>query len=106
MYDFTTRPYMSDIARIGFLQRVILIHSIMYYEIDKTIWTDKQFDEIAKQLVSEMNQTTQERFERTQYYYAMHDFDGTTGFDLYNRLTQKDKNQLMDIITMILKGDD
>lgn len=105
MYDFKTRPYMSDIARIGFLQRVIIIHSILYYELDNPMLTDKQFDGIAKQLVSEMQKITDERFKRTQYYYCMYDFDGTTGFDLYSRLNAEDRYRIMSIISM-MQGDD
>ena len=34
----------------------------------------------------------------TQYGYIFYDFDGTTGFDLYDRLTEEDK-KYMDAIT-------
>ena len=50
MYKFNT--YWTDELKANFLERVIAIHSYLYYERDNSIWTDKHFDEISKQLVS------------------------------------------------------
>lgn len=93
MYNFS--PYWTSQLKISFLQRVVLIHSYLYYEKDDPIWSDKKFDEIAKQLVVE-----QEGFSRTwirrntQYGYVFYDFDGTTGFDLWERLRRGDKTKI------------
>ena len=38
---------------------------------------------------------------KTQYGYVMYDFDGTTGFDLYSRLNEKDKRYLMQLARYI-----
>ena len=35
------------------------------------------------------------------YYYAMHDFDGSTGFDIPSRLTKKDRDYLTHIASMV-----
>lgn len=103
MYDFTSRPYLSQISRVSFLQRVVLVHSILYYVLDKNVITDKEFDKIAKQLVEETNKLSQSDKFKTDYCYAMFDFDGTTGFDLPNRLTDEDNKRLDRIIKFILK---
>lgn len=96
MYKFKN-PYMTEIARVSFLQRVIIIHSLLYYEHNKTIWLDVMYDEIAHQLVDAMEWMTEEDLQKTQYYYAMYDFDGTTGYDISYRLYERDKKYLTNI---------
>lgn len=96
MYRFPC--YWSGRLIINFLQRVILIHSYLYYEGDSPRWTDKHFDEIAKQLVNEQKKYDYEYIkENTQYGYVFYDFDGTTGFDLWSRLNKVDKKHISNI---------
>ena len=45
--------YWTDKLKVDFLQRVILIHSYLYYEADNSVWSDKKYDEVAKQLKKE-----------------------------------------------------
>ena len=103
MYKFPT--YWTDKLQIDFLQRVILIHSFLYYEADDSIWTDKQFDEVAKQLV-ELQSKHKEQWisNKTQYGYAFYDFDGTTGFHLWGRLNNLDRTKIF-VIAMGLKNE-
>lgn len=96
MYKFPV--YWTDKLKVDYLQRVVLIHSTLYYMLDNPIWTDKQYDEIAKQLnmlQSEHSETWIR--DKTQYGYVFYDYDGTTGFDLYSRLTKEDKKYIMGI---------
>ena len=96
MYKFPI--YWTDKLKINFLQRVILIHSYLYYEKDSSVWSDKHFDEVAKQL-TKMQKTKSVIWikENTQYGYVFYDFDGTTGFDLWDRLNRKDKQYISKI---------
>lgn len=104
MYNFPV--YWNDSLKISFLQRVILIHSYIYYELNNSIWSDKHFDEVAKQLTIMQNNYSKSWIKkRTDYGYAFMDFDGTTGFDLWERLTKRDKRRIMGIAEMILKGE-
>ena len=101
MYNFPV--YWNDKLKIDFLQRVILIHSYLYYELNTNIWTDKHYDEVAKQLTIMQNNYSKGWIKKhSQYGYAFMDFDGTTGFDLFNRLTKKDKRTIIGISEMIL----
>ena len=103
MIDFSKMPcvYWSNTTKISYLQRRIIIYSIMYYEYDESCVPDSEYDSISHQLVALQEEATQEEFEKSTYYYAMHDFDGSTGFDIPSRLTTKDRNYLTKLASMI-----
>lgn len=96
MVDFSRMPcvYWSDNAKISYLQRRIIVYSIMYYELHESCISDREYDSISKQLVELQKSANEEEFKKSMYYYAMHDFDGSTGFDLSSRLNDKDRNYL------------
>jgi hypothetical protein len=79
---------------INFLQRKIILNCIAYYELNTNKLSDKEYDELSKQLVELQKNVN---ISDTQYGYVMCDFDGTTGFDLYERLNDYDKKYLMSI---------
>ena len=85
----------DKITCINYLQRKIILNCIAYYYRNTNGISDKDYDEISKQLV-ELQKTVDVRL--TQYGYIFYDFDGSTGFDLYDRLTEDDK-KYMDSIT-------
>lgn len=103
MYDF---PTCWDIyTQISFLQRVILIHSFLYYMLDNSIWSDKKYDEVAHRLSEMQSRTTKiDLIINTDYGYVFADFDGTTGFDLYYRLNERDKNRISEIAQYLIGG--
>ena len=82
----------DKITCINFLQRKIIINSIAYYELDNPVLSDKQYDELCKQLVFLQDDID---LNLTQYGYCMIGFDGSTGFDLYGKLNDHDKDYLM-----------
>ena len=90
--------YWTDKLKIDFLQRVVLIHSYLYYETDKELWTDKKYDETTKQLLLLQSKHNADWIkEHTQYGYVFYDYDGSTGFDLFHRLKEKDKQMIKGI---------
>ena len=100
--------YWNIKTRIEFLQRRIIVFSIMYYELNESVISDKQFDDISHQLVEYMNTTEKEILEKTQYYYVLKDFDGSTGFYIFDNLNEKDKKYLTQIanhISSLYKGE-
>ena len=88
----------DKITCINYLQRKIILNCIAYYYKNTNGLSDKDYDEISKQLV-ELQKTVDVRL--TQYGYIFYDFDGSTGFDLYDRLTEEDK-KYMDAITNLV----
>lgn len=91
--------------KIDFLQRVILIHSYLYYQMDMTRWTDQKYDKASRQLVNLQKQHTEEWIlNNTQYGYMMFDFDGSTGFDLWDRLNGEDKVKISIMAVRMVQG--
>lgn len=95
-------PYWSNKLKIAQLQRWVLVHSILYYEMSTSIVSDKAFDANAQQLVQMQNEFPDDA-KATQYWYVFNDFDGSTGFDLPGRLKRKDKKYLVEIAQNVLR---
>ena len=103
-YDFDSylpTRYWNNKTRIEYIQRRIIVFSIMYYELSESPLDDKQYDSIAYQLVEYMNTTSKEILEQTKYWYVFYDFDGSTGFYLPYRLTEEDKDYLYKIAQQV-----
>ena len=99
MFDLDCLPfaYWDASTIISFLQRHIIVHSILYYELNTTVISDSEFDFLSKQLVELQKQVSKEELEKSQYYYVFYDFDGSTGFHLWYRLKDSDKTYLLSI---------
>lgn len=105
MIDFNKMPciYWSDSTKISHLQRCIIIYSIMYYEQNESCVSDQCYDDISHQLVKLQRECDPTEFRRSTYYYAMYDFDGSTGFDIPSRLTKYDREYLTNIASHVYK---
>lgn len=93
--------YWSDKLKLEYLQRQIIVHSILYYEMHENVIEDFQFDQLCRQYM-EMVKHAGSIPEKTQYRYVFKDFDGTTGFYIYDRLKQADKEHLSFIANHVL----
>lgn len=96
--NFTDRDY------IEFLQRWILVNSWIYYEKDYSVVADKNYDLIAYHLVG-IQKEYKEDLNDTLYGYVFYDFDGTTGFDLFHRLSESDKKRIISIALSVMKNE-
>ena len=84
--------YWSDKLKIDYLQRVILVNSYLYYECNTNKLSDRAYDNISKQLVELQSKHIKPWIRsKTQYGYVFYNYDGSTGFDLYDRLNVQDK---------------
>lgn len=93
---------MSIKDRIDLLARWIIVHSIIYYELNNNLVSDRAYDINSKKLYVLIREHPQDAKE-CYYWYAIHDFDGNTGFDLKDRLTEKDKGYLVGIARHLIK---
>lgn len=92
----------SKLDQINYLQRKILLNSIMYYSENKNYISDYYYDSCCRQLVNLQNEYGDSFVDETEYGYVYYDFDGSTGFHLAGRLTRDDRNKLLDMNTMKL----
>lgn len=102
--DFSKAPlcYWSNKTKMEYLQRRIIVYSILYYNKGISLVSDSVFDGISRQLVR-MSEKYPEDYEKTKYHYVMYDFDGSTGFYLFPRLNKYDSIHLVSIAEMLIK---
>lgn len=93
--------HLTEKEQIEWLQRYILVHSWIYYYGNDSLISDRQYDKKAKELVD--MQSGYAKLGQTQYGYVFHDFDGNTGFDLHDRLNDKDKEHITHIVRHVMK---
>ncbi len=79
-----SKPF-TDKEKIELLQRAILVHSFMYYELDQSVLPDWKYDGNSKQLV-ELIKTAPDAFRQSRYYKYFYDFNGSTGYHLTSRV--------------------
>ena len=86
-------PYWTAKDKIQLLERWIITHSIIYYRLGTNIVSDFVFDSNSNQLV-ELIQQNHVAFRKTKYYKVFKGFDDSTGFELYSKLGQADREYL------------
>ena len=69
------------VRKIKQRRRQIMVHSCIYYEMDTTIVSDKQFDSWAYELKELQKQFPNESKE-AELYEEFKDWDATTGYNL------------------------
>ena len=83
--------------RIDFLQRYIIVHSYIYYELDRNVISDRQYDAKSKELVKYKNDYP-ELWKSSEYYKQFgEDYNGSTGFTLYHELSDRQKTIIRSI---------
>ena len=104
MIDFSRAPacYWSTKTKMSYLQRRIIIYSILYYAEGVSLVSDAEYDEISRQLVKMKNENPAE-YNKAKYSYAMPEFDGSTGFYIFANLSKNDQNHLMSLAKMLIK---
>ena len=52
MIDFDQMPfvYWNEPTKISYLQRQVIVHSLIYYELNESVISDKEFDDLSRQL--------------------------------------------------------
>ena len=91
------KPF-NPTEKIQLLERWILVHSFIYYELNDNIVSDFDYDANAKQL-ADLKREYPDEFKRSRYYDYFHDYcsdvEGTvntSGFDLLQRVRKNDSD--------------
>lgn len=89
--------------RINFLQRYIIVHSYIYYELDRNIISDREYDAKAKEL-AQYRIDYPELWRKSEYYKQFgDDYTGATGFTLYHDLNDYQKDIVRSIVHFIFR---
>ena len=96
--ELTTQQY------IDYLQRYVILHSYIYYELNSNSISDKKYDEKAKELVKYKNDYP-ELWRNSMYYKQFGDeYNGATGFTLYHDLSNHQKKIIKSLIPRNLRS--
>ena len=88
---------LSTQEYINFLQRFIIVHSYIYYELNDNAISDKDYDSKAKELVRYKNGYPV-LWKSSEYYKQFgDDYNGATGFSLYHDLNGHQKEIIQSI---------
>ena len=89
---------LTPIQQINWLQRYIIVHSHIYYNLNDNFISDHQYDVKSKQLV-ELKERYPEEWRRSQYYrHFGDDYTGATGMGLVESLSGKELNTINAIV--------
>lgn len=88
----TTQEY------IDFLQRYIILHSYIYYELDNNVISDRIYDLKSKELVK-LKMEYPDLWKTSMYYKQFgDDYNGATGFTLYHGLDEHQKEIIRSLV--------
>ena len=93
---------LSPQDKVDFAARYVIVHSIIYYDMDESVISDKKFDKKAAVLVELMKKYPEE-VKNSEYYRVIYDFDGSTGFHLYSRLKKSQRKYLKQIARHVIR---
>lgn len=83
---------------IDFLQRYIILHSYIYYELNDNVISDRVYDMKSKELVKLKNEYP-ELWKTSMYYKQFgEDYNGATGFTLYHDLNEHQKEIIQSLV--------
>lgn len=89
---------------INFLQRYIIVHSYIYYELNDNLISDREYDAKAKELVM-LKERYSDEWKNSEYYKQFSDdYNGSTGFTFYNDLNNHQKEIILSIINSIYRN--
>lgn len=82
---------------INRLQRIIILHSYIYYELGDSVISDREYDGKTKELVRYKNDYP-ELWKNSEYYEQFgDDYNGSTGFTLYHDLDEHQQEIIQSI---------
>lgn len=87
---------MQDL--IDYIQRKIIVHSYIYYDMNNNAISDREYDALCKKLVALKKEYPV--LWRTSEYYKQFgdDYNGATGFTLFHDLTDHQKEIILSIV--------
>lgn len=92
---------MTTLEHINFLQRYIIVHSYIYYELNDNYISDKDYDSNSRELAKYRDEYP-ELWNNSMYYKQFgDDYNGATGFTLFHDLDDHQKQIIKSIVNSI-----
>jgi len=89
---------LTTLEYVDYLQRYIILHSYIYYELNNNIISDKQYDDKTRELVKYKNEYP-DIWKQSMYYKQFGDsYTGATGFTLYHDLDKHQKEIIRSLV--------
>lgn len=86
---------------INHLQRFIIVHSYIYYELNDNVISDKEYDAKSKTLM-DLKLKYPDLWKSSEYYKQFGDgYNGSTGFTLYHDLNAHQQEIIKSIVNGI-----
>lgn len=94
---------MTKQQEIDFLQRYIIFHSYVYYELNTNIISDKVYDVKAKELAA-LKEQYPDLWKSSEYYKQFgDDYNGATGFTLWYDLSNEQQSIIRSLLPRNLR---
>ena len=92
----------STVDKLNHIERRVLIHSYLYYEMNENIISDDEYNKMSRLLAKKVQQYKDTKLKKTMYGYVFKDFEGSTGFDLLYKLTKEDRDYIIELAVLTL----
>lgn len=92
----------STIEKIDYTARNVIVLSYIYYNLNYNVVEDKVYDDRLKYLCKLVD-ANRDIISQSPYYDAIKDIDPSTGFDLYYKLNDKEKEKIERIADLVVK---
>ena len=98
--------HWTTVDKLNRLQRMVLLHSIIYYDLNESVISDDYYNKLTRLLARKVEQYKDKPvFKKTMYWYVFEDYiNGSTGFDLTHKLKKKDREYLEILATHVIKS--
>ena len=90
-------PYWTNLQKIQMLQRWILFHSYVYYELNENYVEDSLYDKNAHML-ADLMEKYKDLVKSSRYHKVFKGYDGNSGYFLIQRLKQPEHKELLEKI--------
>ena len=92
--EFEKFDYDEKLSKLEWLQYRIIMNSFLYYERNTNIIRDSEYDDEAR-LLEKIKVEYPEIYSKSRWDYALHNFNSSTGFDIWGSLTEEDKEFIL-----------
>lgn len=97
--------HFTTVDKLNRLQRMVLLHSIIYYDMNESVISDDFYNRLTRLLARKVERYKGTKtFAKTMYAYVFDDYtNGSTGFDLSKKLNKHDREYLEILASHVIK---